>query len=53
MVEKFKAAMPVVVALRNEHLKADHWKSIKGLIGKDFNTEDPEFTLQSLLNLNA
>lgn len=33
MVDTFKAAMPVVVALRNENLKQEHWKEIKDFIG--------------------
>lgn len=33
MVDTFKTAMPVVVALRNENLKIEHWKEIKDLIG--------------------
>lgn len=45
--------MPIVVALRNENLKEHHWKEIKDLINADFNIMDPEFTLQSLIDLNA
>lgn len=45
--------MPIVVALRNENLKEHHWKEIKDLINADFNIADPEFTLQSLIDLNA
>jgi hypothetical protein len=33
MVDTFKAAMPVVTALRNDNLKLEHWKEIKELIG--------------------
>ena len=32
LVDTFKGAMPIVVALRNEHLKEHHWKGIKDLI---------------------
>jgi dynein heavy chain len=45
--------MPIVVALRNDNLKEHHWKEIKDLINADFNIMDPEFTLQSLIDLNA
>jgi len=45
--------MPVVMSLRNEHLKPEHWREIKELIGKDFDVEEPGFTLESLLALNA
>ena len=32
LVDTFKGAMPIVVALRNENLKEHHWKEIKDLI---------------------
>ena len=53
LVETFKGAMPIVVALRNDNLKEHHWKEIKDLINADFNIADSEFTLQSLIDLNA
>lgn len=54
LVDTFKGAMPIVVALRNDHLKEYHWKEIKDLINcADFSISDPEFTLQSLIDLNA
>jgi len=53
MVDTFKAAMPVVTALRNDNLKFEHWKEIKELIGQDFDIEDENFTLESLIKLNA
>jgi len=52
LVETFKGAMPIVIALRNEHLKEYHWQEIKDLIRGDFDINDPEFTLQSLIDLN-
>ena len=53
MVDTFKSAMPVVIALRNESLKPEHWKEIKNLIGYEFDIEDENFTLESLIKLNA
>ena len=53
MVDTFKSAMPVVISLRNENLKLEHWKEIKELIGYDFDIEDENFTLESLIKLNA
>jgi dynein heavy chain len=53
MVDTFKAAMPVVIALRNEFLKPEHWKEIKDMIGQDFDVEEESFTLDSLIKLNA
>ena len=41
------------MALRNDALKEHHWKEIKDKINADFNITDPEFTLQSLIDLNA
>ena len=53
MVDTFKAAMPVVIALRNDNLKSEHWREIKELIGQDFDVEEETFTLESLIKLNA
>lgn len=53
LVDTFKQAMPVVTAMRNDNLKADHWKEIKDLIGQDFDIEAETFTLESLIKLNA
>ena len=53
LVDTFKGAMPIVVALRNENLKEHHWKEIKDMIQADFEISDPEFTLQALIDLDA
>jgi len=53
MVDTFKSAMPVVTSLRNDNLKFDHWREIKDLIGQDFDIDDENFTLESLIKLNA
>ena len=53
MVDTFKAAVPVVTSLRNENLKPEHWREIKDLIGQDFAIEAEDFTLDSLIKLNA
>jgi dynein heavy chain, axonemal len=53
LVDTFKGAMPIVVALRNDALQEHHWKEIKDLINSDFDISNPEFTLQSLIDLNA
>jgi dynein heavy chain len=45
--------MPIVIALRNDNLKEHHWKEIKDLIGQDFDVNEEEFTLNSLIDLNA
>ena len=53
LVDTFKQAMPVVTSLRNDNLKPEHWKEIKDLIGQDFDIEAENFTLESLIKLNA
>lgn len=53
MVDTFKSAMPVVTSMRNENLKPEHWREIKDLIGQDFDIEAEDFTLESLIKLNA
>lgn len=45
LVDTFRGAMPIVVALRNDNLKESHWKEIKDLINADFNIAEPDFTL--------
>jgi len=52
-VVTFKEAMPIVNALRNDKLEPHHWDKIKGLIKKDFDINDPEFTLKSLIDLDV
>lgn len=44
--------MPIVVALRNKNLMAQHWQKIKVLIDKDFDINNEEFTLQALIALD-
>ena len=53
LVDTFRGAMPIVTALRNEHLKEHHWKEIKDLIQADFDVMEEDFTLNSLIELNA
>ena len=45
-VVRFKDAMPIVNALRNDKLEPYHWDKIKGLIKKDFDINDENFTLK-------
>jgi dynein heavy chain len=53
MVVQFKEAMPIVTALRNDKLEPNHWAEIKTLISKDFETENPEFTLKTLIDMDV
>ena len=53
MVDTFTKAVPIIRALRNEFLKKTHWKVIKELLNAEFEVNDENFTLQSLLELNA
>ena len=45
--------MPIVTALRNDKLTEVHWAQIKGLIKKDFDINDEEFLLKSLIDLDV
>ena len=49
LVDTFKGAMPIVKALRNEHLGERHWKDIQNLVQAEFNVNDDDFTLNSLI----
>eukprot|EP01022_Parablepharisma_sp_SALTPOND_P016111 TRINITY_DN2328_c0_g1_i1.p1 TRINITY_DN2328_c0_g1~~TRINITY_DN2328_c0_g1_i1.p1 ORF type:complete len:2092 (+),score=299.17 TRINITY_DN2328_c0_g1_i1:7740-14015(+) len=53
VVDTFKKAVPIVLALRNENLQKHHWKAIKELLGAEFEINDSDFTLKSLLDLKA
>jgi dynein heavy chain len=53
LVDTFKGAMPIVVALRNENLSEKHWQEIKDLIQHDFDINDAEFSLDSLIQMNV
>lgn len=44
--------MPVVMSLRNKHLKDYHWVEIKRIIGQEFEITD-EFTLKNLIDMNV
>lgn len=52
-VKTFQAIVPIVKALRNDALTETHWAEIKSLLKQDFDLEDEEFTLQSLIDMNA
>jgi len=52
IVYEFKDTMPVVIALRNKHLKEHHWKDIKEKIGQEFELDD-DFTLQDLIEMDV
>ena len=45
--------MPIVVALRCPDLKENHWKEIQDFLQQDFDVDSEEFTLNSLIEMNA
>ena len=46
--------MPIVSALRNKNLTAQHWTDINNLIEGEIKLdEDPEFTLKALIELDV
>jgi len=53
-VEKYKIVVPVVVALRNKNMKAEHWFKISDALGKQLGPEGPEDeTLSQVLALGV
>ena len=53
MISEFSVTVPVVEAMRNPRLTAVHWDEIKlNILCEDFNLEDAEFNLASLLNMD-
>jgi dynein heavy chain len=52
-VFEFKETMPIVNALGNKHLKAEHWSQIQDDVLKvDFAMENKDFTLGTLIDIN-
>lgn len=52
-VQTFTGAMPIVNALRNQHLNPDHWDEIRQIVGQNLDVNNEEFTLQSLIDLDV
>ncbi|KRX08296.1 P-loop containing nucleoside triphosphate hydrolase [Pseudocohnilembus persalinus] len=52
-VTSVRNTMPVVTALRSQYLTETHWEEIKKILNADFDIENPEFTLQKMMDLKA
>jgi dynein heavy chain len=52
-VEAMKSTMPVVSYLRNENLQDRHWEKINEVLKMTIDTQNDEFTLQSLIDLDV
>lgn len=52
LVNDFKNAMPIVIAMRNKNLQDYHWDEFKEVIGQSLVISD-EFTLENLFGLNV
>lgn len=53
LVEQFEAAMPIVIALRNENMLDSHRQEINEMTGVVINIDAEGFTLQTLLDMNV
>jgi hypothetical protein len=53
LVDTFRGAMPIVVALRRPQLEANHWEEINELVGQPIDIAAEGFTLQSLVDMNV
>jgi dynein heavy chain len=53
LVGTFRGTMPVVIALRNPDLKENHMQEIIDLLQTDFDQNDENFTLNSLIEMNV
>ena len=51
-VFEFKATMPIVTAIGNKNLRADHWGSIKEISNIDLELEEKDFCLGELIERN-
>jgi dynein heavy chain len=52
-VEALKNTMPAVIDLRCPALKQRHWDQIKDILNFDIDTEDPNFTLNTLIDMKV
>jgi len=52
LVNDFKNAMPIVIAMRNKNLLDYHWTEIYEVIGQSLEITD-NFTLENLFELNV
>lgn len=50
-VDQFKAGMPLVQDLRNPAIRPRHWEQLKTEVGKPFDPESYEFTLEQIFVL--
>ena len=54
LVETFKGAMPIVIALRNPALEDNHWDDINELVEGELRVREEEaFTLKDLIDLDV
>ena len=53
LVDTFRGTMPVVIALRNNDIQDAHMQEIKDLLQTDFDQNDENFTLNSLIEMNV
>jgi dynein heavy chain len=53
LVDTFRGAMPIVVALRRPQLEGNHWEEINELVGQPIDIAAEGFTLQSLVDMNV
>ena len=50
-IEQFKAALPLIQDLKNPALRTRHWEQLKVEVGKPFEPESEEFTLEDMFSL--
>lgn len=52
-VDSLRNTMPVVISLRDKTLKPRHWENIRQVLNREINIEDPEFTLNTLIQMKV
>ncbi|KAL5251273.1 hypothetical protein ACHWQZ_G016836 [Mnemiopsis leidyi] len=50
-VEQFKRTMPLIQDLKNPALRPRHWVQLKAEVGKEFDHEGEDFTLEKIIDL--
>jgi len=50
-LDKFRETVPLIADLRNKAMRSRHWAALQERIGKEFNPNSPEFTLNEVVKL--
>ena len=50
-VDKFRRTLPLITDLKNSAMRERHWKKVMQTIGRDFDQNSDEFTLDAIADM--